>query len=47
MVSSKSAKAMIKAKAKMSKQRGMKNSGRKQIYGLPKVQNGNSKRFWI
>ena len=48
MVSSKAAKARITANAKLYKQKskGVRH-GREQIYGLFKVQNGNSKRHGI
>jgi hypothetical protein len=47
MVSAKNAKAMITANAKLNKMKGSKQGGRKQIYGLLKVKNGNSKRYGI
>lgn len=47
MVSAKNAKAMIIANAKLNKMKGSKQGGRKQIYGLLKVKNGNSKRYGI
>ncbi len=47
MVSAKNAKAMITANAKLNKQKGYVKGGRKQIYGLLKVKNGNSKRYGI
>jgi hypothetical protein len=47
MISAKNAKAMITANAKLNKQKGRKENGRKQVYGILKIQNGNSKGFRI
>ena len=47
MVSSKQAINRIRANAKLAKMQKGKGNERKQIYGLPKVKNGNSKRYGI